>query len=49
MPHYIFNGGMGNSEDDYTQLPWDGYMIADRVANYYGTGDGRMVVFKRGK
>ncbi len=49
MPRYIFNGGMGNSEDDYTQLPWDGYMIADKVANYYGPGDGHMVVFKRGK
>lgn len=49
MPRYIFNGGMGKAEDDYTQLPWNGYMIADKVANYYGPGDGRMVVFKRGK
>lgn len=46
MPHYIFNGGMGNSEEDYTHLPWDEYAIEDIVANYYG---GRMVVFKRGR
>jgi len=50
MPRYIFNGGMGNSEDDYTHLPWDEeYAIEDKVANYYGPGDGRMVVFKRGR
>lgn len=49
MPRYIFNGGMGNFEDDYTQLPWDEYAIEDKTANYYGPGDGRMVVFKRGK
>ena len=47
MPRYIFNGGMGNSEEDYTHLPWDEYAIEDEVANYYGPGDGRMVVFKR--
>lgn len=49
MPRYIFNGGMGNSEDDYTHLPWNEYMIVDKVANHYGPGDGRMVVFKRGR
>ena len=50
MPRYIFNGGMGNSEDDYTHLPWDEeYAIEDKVANYYGPGDGQMVVFKRGR
>lgn len=49
MPRYIFNGGMGNSEDDYTHLPWNEYVIEDKVANYYGPGDGQMVVFKRGR
>ena len=49
MPRYIFNGGMENSEEDYTHLPWDEYAIEDKVANYYGPGDGRMVVFKRGR
>ena len=49
MPRYIFNGGMGNSEEDYTHLPWDEYAIEDKVANYYGPGDGQMVVFKRGR
>jgi len=49
MPRYIFNGGMGNSEEDYTHLQWDEYAIEDKVANYYGPGDGRMVVFKRGR
>ena len=47
MPRWIFNGGMGNSDDDYIELPRDGYVITDKVSNYYGPGDGRMVVYKR--
>jgi len=47
MPQWIFNGGMGNHDADYKDLNWDGYEIADSVADYYKPGDGRMVVYKR--
>ena len=45
MPRYIFNSGMGNSEYDYAHLPWNEYVIEDKANNYYGPGDGQMVVF----
>ena len=51
MPRWIFNGGIGYSDEVYSRLPWYDYeyVIGDKVANYYGPGEGQMAVFKRGK